>query len=1319
MSKRQPGRNQARTNSRASNNTLSASSARQNLQQGTKVLESLKALASHCINNSNFNEAEPLLERALKMSPEDSDVLILFAKVFINTGRYTEAVQTLKPIFDNDLSIPGAYFLASYALYHLHDFELALEHISKALMLNPYESEYLFHKATTLMSLSRYMDAVPLFERLLAQTPDNFIYLNNAGNLCRDLGQLEKAQEHFQRAMKLTQDNSYPYSNYLTTLHYDPQQSQESIYKVCLEWEQRFAPKLIPPRPIPKDMSADKCLRIGMISDGFRNHPVGQMIIAPLEQLPDHAFQFVCYSSSSQVDHITRRFQKISEYKTASHLSDEALAQLIREDEIDILFDLAGHNSGTRMKVMAMQPAPILVKWVGGLINTTGLSTIDYLLTDFVESPEGDDRFYTEKLIRMPGDYICYEAPPYTPEINTLPAKSNGYITLGCFNNPMKLNPVVLEQWAHIMRQLPDSRLYLKGHQYTSEDLCQHVLDTLAQHDIAPSRITLEGPSKHHELLASYNQIDIALDPWPYSGGLTTCEAFLMGVPVVTMPGPTFAGRHSASHLVNTGMPELVTHSWEEYRERVIELAADLDSLSTIRSHLRSVLLQSPVCDANKFANHLNNALRGIWQRYTENRKPTAMTVDTNGDVLFEDASAPIELHHPKPPIKGEENTFRWEFEGKVIAIDHGSQLFDTPIINQMLEQELLELIAFDPSSHRLKHPLRQQTALHYFPNIVLGSGEPVTLFACQAAERSATLQPSETTDMPPQVQQELSVLAQLPLKSIALDQASELPQVDWLVLDELNDASALLKHGARTLADTLLIHIRIAFKTTHLNQPSFGEINAWANENGYRFYCFSNEIKHSALGGERNKELDAAFSNELISAIALFIPNETRISALTDNQKVKLAFIADSVYKLPGLSYEVLSRIQHELSKDYLQVKKRKAQVAQPLAIKVEQRRARNSQRHLNAFDLKKNSTRKNNIVHICFNNMHIEPLLSILGTNATNKDFNNIFFIEQTRSVPSYTLNTESNDQAYFFDNKKDIENLTSICSADSTAVVFIHGLFYDWQIELLKRVPNNKKVAWVMWGGDFYGAIKSREVRSFINEKIDFVSTGLKQEQELFDQYFDKKPKLSAVYSFGFENITESTSTDDVIFVGNSGDPSNNHMEMLEALASKKDIEQYKIVVPFTYNGTADYIEQLREKVRSLGLNNVEFLTQQLDRESYYRLLSKASLYISAHDRQQGFGHITACLYFGVPVVIKDYINVDGTEIKNPSWHDLVEVDGFDLIKLSEFKQNKKIQQTISGKPSESNKEKAKRKYSNQSIAEGYIQAYKLITEDINSL
>ncbi len=906
---------------------MSEQLALKNIQAGHDLLTSLKVLFVINVNRADYDQAEEWWNRRVEFNLKaDVELEMLYLKMLVQTGRYQEALQQVTQLVEQDAKDAEhaeVHFYASHAHYKLHELQEALSAVECAIKLAPDSAQYLFHKATILTDLFRHSEAAPIFEQLIKKEPKNHNFLNNAGNMYRDLSDLKRAQTLFKRAMPLSGQDTYPYSNYLTTLHYDPDVSAEEIFKVCLEWEKRFAPRKKNPRPSPDGIKPDHTIKIGMVSDGFQNHPVGRMIIAGLEKLPRHAFSLFAYSSSGKHDAITKRFKSICTYKHVSHLKDEQLKELILADGIDILIDLAGHNSGTRMKVMAMEPAPILVKWVGGLINTTGVTAIDYLISDNIETPAGSDNFYTEKLIRMPGDYICYEMPAYIPPVSSLPALDKGHITLGCFNNPTKVNDTILAEWASIMHALPNSQLYLKGHYYNAEALRSRVLETLDSLGIKQERVRIEGPSGHEELLACYNEVDIALDPWPYSGGLTTCEAFAMGVPVVTMPGPTFAGRHSATHLVNAGMPELVTHSWEEYRARVLELASDLESLATIRSHLRSVLLQSPVCDAETFAGHLNNALRAIWQRYTEGKAPAALSFNEQGELLFEGENSPVELQHPEAPPEQKSDSFHWQFDGRVIAIDQGAQLLDTPVVQQMLNAGTLELIAFDPASRQLKHPMRQAKGIHYYPNILLGKGTPATLYACQSPDLSGTLKPLDAPSLPKALVPGLSVLAELPVNTLALDQVNELPSVDWLLLDDLNNSLDVLEQGNEALKDTLLLHADLAFQPTHEHQPNFTEISHWAARHGFRFYCFNGEenrtpVPQNIIGANR-------YANELVSATALFIPSQERLAALSDNQRTKLAFIADTAYGLEGLSYEVLGHTSAEAAEQYIQYKVRK----------------------------------------------------------------------------------------------------------------------------------------------------------------------------------------------------------------------------------------------------------------------------------------------------------------------------------------------------------------------------------------------------------
>jgi predicted O-linked N-acetylglucosamine transferase (SPINDLY family) len=851
----------------------------------------------HLQLHSEPEHALASFEQALRLLPEEPQTLELVAKAAQKLGQADRALAlALRAITINPAFAAGHHRLATL-YFEKGQFANALPHIDKALELVPQDCRMLSRKGLILNRLERHGEAIAVFDQLIQREPGDYSHWNNAANLYKDIGQLATADTYYQKAVVLAKRKDVlPYSNRLTSLHYDPERSREYIFDVCKEWQSRFGPKAVPPRPNVQDRAPDRRLRIGLVSDGLRQHPVGNMIVGVLEKLPRHQFELFAYSTSQVCDHLTRRIQaSVQQWLAIKHMDDTALAQRIRDDRIDILIDLCGHNAGNRMGAMALQPAPLLVKWVGGLINTTGLDAIDYLLTDRIESPAGEDAFYTEKLIRLPDDYICYDPPPYTPDIRPLPALANGFVTYGCFNNPTKINDVLLGRWAELMLATPGSRLLLKGGAFGNRELRAHVQGFMAAHGIAEERLLIEGPVGHKTLLETYNRIDIALDPWPYSGGLTTCEALLMGVPVVTFPGPTFAGRHSATHLVNAGLPELVVHSWEHYQRRVIELASDLDSLARIRGHLREVLMGSPVCDSQRFANHFGSAMRAIWQRYCEGKPVAALTLDTQGQARFEGDADAVELQHPVAPLKDE--GFRFTFQGKVVTLDHGGTLVASAQFVALQKTAAFSTVAFDPAS-RIDNArqLAQLGELHYYPHAALGNGQPATLYACLDATMSATLAPLTAS----------SVLTRLALPTLKLDAINGLPAVDWLLLDNLNDSQAVIEHGQRTLVDTLLVQARVNFTPTHDQQADVGLISRCLARRGFSFYRLNN-LQHQQQ------------ASHLVCADALFLPDATRMAALSDNQRLKLAFLLHTAYGAHDVAGELLKGIDPDLAAQYL----------------------------------------------------------------------------------------------------------------------------------------------------------------------------------------------------------------------------------------------------------------------------------------------------------------------------------------------------------------------------------------------------------------
>lgn len=898
--------------------SLTLSEARKLTQSQPDSAYAWKILGTRLADEALFDEALAALGRAHQLTPDDHEVYALTAKAVHKKGKFEDAVALLRKSLEIKPDYARAHHYLAYLLYNRDDSHNALPHIEKACEIEPHNHEYLTTQGNILAKLHRYGEAISSLEKAVRIAPEKYFAWNNLGNLKKDTGRLEEALHNYRKALEVNPKAMASFSNIITTLHYHPGYGAEDIFSVCKEWDARFAPASVPRRPVPSDMAPNRRLRIGMFSDGFRGHPVGWMITRALEQVASAEIEFYLYSTTNAEDHITSRLKKIAaKWLAVQHLPDTEFAQVVRDDRIDILIDLNGHNSGNKMLTMAMQPAPLLVKWVGGLINTTGIKAIDYLISDSMETPQGVDELYVEKLIRLPDDYICYEPPSYCPDTQPLPAFKNGYITLGCFNNPTKVNNTALAEWAIIMQQLPHSRLLVKGMQYSSEYLCRKFRDFMESQGIAAERLIIEGPSAHRELLNTYNRVDIALDPWPYSGGLTTCEAFMMGVPVVTLPGPTFAGRHSATHLVNAGMPELVVNNWDEYRERVIELASDLESLSTIRRHLRDVLLQSPVCDAPRFAKNFTTAMRAIWQRYCEDKQPAALTLDKEGVATFEGDGRPVEILHAEP-LKGDQSEFHWQFEGAVTVLDNGAVLTSTPNADRLLKLGAFAMIAFDPAS-KVANAGQLQAAgeFHHYPHVTLGDGKPATLYACLDPSMSATLSPLRSIERLSDKEAGPKVLTELPISTIQLDKIEGLTAIDWLILDNMNDSLAVLEHGEQALADTLLIQARVNFQPTHDNQPQLTLISHWMARHGFSFYRL-NDPEHLSHLPKRD-DLIQQQATQLVSADAIYVPNADRMAALTDNQRMKLAFMLHTAYGVKDLAYELISQMDDEQANRYL----------------------------------------------------------------------------------------------------------------------------------------------------------------------------------------------------------------------------------------------------------------------------------------------------------------------------------------------------------------------------------------------------------------
>jgi predicted O-linked N-acetylglucosamine transferase (SPINDLY family) len=340
------------------------------------------------------------------------------------------------------------------------------------------------------------------------------------------------------------------------------------------------------------------------------------LLVRALENLDPTLAETFCYSDGTREDAMTNRLRASTNgWRDVRALSDEQLAEQIRADGIDVAFDLAGHTGRNRLLMFARRPAPIQITWLG-YVGTTGLTAIDYLLADRHEVPEGAESFIAERVLRMPDDYVCYDPPLDAPPVGPLPAIERGFVTFGSFNNFTKITPAVAGVWATILRRVNGARLVLRYSGLDAPSVQRRVGEMFARYGVDSSKLELHGGSNHEDFLRGYQDIDVALDPFPYSGGLTTCEAVWMGVPVVTFPGKTFAGRHSLSHLSNAGMTETVAANLESYVDIAVGLAEDLPRLASLRGKLRDQVAASPLCDGQRFAVNLMRVLRGAWREW-------------------------------------------------------------------------------------------------------------------------------------------------------------------------------------------------------------------------------------------------------------------------------------------------------------------------------------------------------------------------------------------------------------------------------------------------------------------------------------------------------------------------------------------------------------------------------------------------------------------------------------------------------------------------------------------------------------------------------
>lgn len=607
-------------------------------------------LGSALLAQNKSDQAIAAFVTSLDIAPDSAETHNHLGNCHLKKQSYHSALEAYK----NALSLKPDYAEAQnhmgIALLSLHQPERALPCFQSALKLNPGYIDAMFNLGKTRQELGQAEIAHTIYSSIISSCPDHFEARFGLGDLMLDNGDLagasdcykqllattpdhpgvqgalagvlkdtcdqKKATALYKQAVANAPDDNGLYSNYLMSLNYMENADLHSVSKEHKTWGEIIGNRL----PARYDVSArshTEIITLGFVSHDFRTHSVAYFFEPLLEHLDKNKFTVICYSNMGKrlEDSTTNRIRNLCDkWVDITGLSDRQAADIIFNEKTDILIDLAGHTAWNRLPIFAYKPAPVQITYLG-YPNTTGLSTIDYRLTDIFADPgNGNESLYTEKLLRIDGGFLTYRAPETAPEPGEPPFKNSGVITFGSFNTLAKVGDNLISAWGDILDAVPDTRLLLKNSSFRCPVTRRRFKDKFVSRGIDSNRIQLIPPlAGVNEHLSLYREIDIALDTFPYNGTTTSCEALWMGVPVITRAGDVHAARVGHSILSQLGLEDFIATDAQDYVHIASQLARDHDRITQLRQTLRSLFNGANLGNPARFTRSLEKSLDTIW----------------------------------------------------------------------------------------------------------------------------------------------------------------------------------------------------------------------------------------------------------------------------------------------------------------------------------------------------------------------------------------------------------------------------------------------------------------------------------------------------------------------------------------------------------------------------------------------------------------------------------------------------------------------------------------------------------------------------------
>jgi len=574
-------------------------------------VQQLIAQAKSLMDAGRLADAEATLRQALIHQPSHSELLNQTGLLCFRQGKFPEAEELFAAAARVNPAAPIYWVHLAESQRGQGKWPQVIESAQRALSADRQFARAYVTLADALRTLHRVSESIAVYEEGARLCPKDGLILNNLANAYWSQGRAPEAIARLRKCVEVSPNPAF-HSSLVYTLWFDPDKTLADIVAEHARWSQRWeAPLAGQRRSVSRPRDANKRLRVGYVSPDFRQHVIA-LFMQPILQLRDrNIVESFCYSDVAAPDFMTERLKSHSDHwVNTAGMPDAKLAERIAADGIDILVDLTAQMFRNRLLVFARKPAPVQVSYLA-YAGTTGLAAMDYRLSDPYLDPLDTPTFGTEKVIRLPETYWCYVPQIEMPEVAPRPS---GPIVFGCFNNCAKINRLTIDLWSEILRQLPESRLRLIV--YGGESGNGHIKQSFQQHGIEPARIELIDKVNYWSYFPLYNDVHIALDPFPYNGGTTTIDALYMGVPVISLTGSNGMSRAGVSILTNAGLPELIAATPEEYASKTVTLARDREKLNALSASLRQRVKDSPLMNAPKFVRNLEAAYRWMWNEH-------------------------------------------------------------------------------------------------------------------------------------------------------------------------------------------------------------------------------------------------------------------------------------------------------------------------------------------------------------------------------------------------------------------------------------------------------------------------------------------------------------------------------------------------------------------------------------------------------------------------------------------------------------------------------------------------------------------------------